>query len=210
MSLIAMLTELHVPEKLRKFYISRENFLNKSIQEAASPSLHEEFLALIKRADLYGTYRKEITFKLKGRQLHVAATITSNPVPLKDKSEYLIVLDDLTELITTKNMHDRKVIMYEKSDGFIIIPGGFGTMDEFFEISTWGQLGLHSKPIGILNMNGFYDDLLKQGQKMVDKGFLAQANFDAILVSDEISDLLHKMINFKPLPKPEWLNLDRL
>ena len=107
-------------------------------------------------------------------------------------------------------MHDRKVIMYEKSDGFIIIPGGFGTMDEFFEISTWGQLGLHSKPIGILNMNGFYDDLLKQGQKMVDKGFLAQANFDAILVSDEISDLLHKMINFKPLPKPEWLNLDRL
>lgn len=121
-----------------------------------------------------------------------------------------IVSHDLTELITTKNMHDRKVIMYEKSDGFIIIPGGFGTMDEFFEISTWGQLGLHSKPIGILNMNGFYDDLLKQGQKMVDKGFLAQANFDAILVSDEISDLLHKMINFKPLPKPEWLNLDRL
>lgn len=121
-----------------------------------------------------------------------------------------IVSHDLTELITTKNMHDRKVIMYEKSDGFIIIPGGFGTMDEFFEISTWGQLGLHSKPIGILNTNGFYDDLLNQGQKMVDKGFLAQANFDAILVSDEISDLLHKMINFKPLPKPEWLNLDRL
>ncbi|PSG88453.1 LOG family protein [Aurantibacter aestuarii] len=121
-----------------------------------------------------------------------------------------IVSHDLTELITTKNMHDRKVIMYEKSDGFIIIPGGFGTMDEFFEISTWGQLGLHSKPIGILNTNGFYDDLLNQGQKMADKGFLAQANFDAILVSDNISDLLQKMTNFKPLPKPEWLNLERL
>ena len=121
-----------------------------------------------------------------------------------------IVSHDLTELITTKNMHDRKVIMYEKSDGFIIIPGGFGTMDEFFEISTWGQLGLHSKPIGILNTNGFYDDLLSQGQKMVDKGFLAQANFDAILVSDDINDLLQKMIEFKPLPKPEWLEVSKL
>jgi uncharacterized protein (TIGR00730 family) len=121
-----------------------------------------------------------------------------------------IVSHDLTELITTKNMHDRKVIMYQKSDGFIIIPGGFGTMDEFFEISTWGQLGLHSKPIGILNTNGFYDDLLKQAQKMVDLGFLAEANFNAILVSEEINDLLQKMNNFKPLPKPEWLDLDKL
>lgn len=121
-----------------------------------------------------------------------------------------IVSNDLTELITTKNMHDRKVIMYEKSDGFIIIPGGFGTMDEFFEISTWGQLGLHSKPIGILNTNGFYDDLLKQGQKMVDKGFLQQANLDAILVSETIEGLLQKMTNFKPLPKPEWLDVSKI
>jgi uncharacterized protein (TIGR00730 family) len=121
-----------------------------------------------------------------------------------------IVSHDLTELITTKNMHDRKVIMYQKSDGFIIIPGGFGTMDEFFEISTWGQLGLHSKPIGVLNTNGFYDDLLKQTKKMVDKGFLAQANYDAILVSDSIEDLLTQMTNFKPLPKPEWLDVSKL
>ena len=121
-----------------------------------------------------------------------------------------IVSHDLTELITTKNMHDRKVMMYEKSDGFIIIPGGFGTMDEFFEISTWGQLGLHSKPIGILNTNGYYDDLIKQCAKMVDLGFLAQANFDAILVSDSIECLLDKMTNFKPLPKPEWLDISKL
>ena len=121
-----------------------------------------------------------------------------------------IVSHDLTELITTKNMHDRKVMMYEKSDGFIIIPGGFGTMDEFFEISTWGQLGLHSKPIGILNTNGYYDDLIKQCAKMVDLGFLAQANFDAILVSDSIECLLDKMTNFKPLPKPQWLDISKL
>ena len=107
-----------------------------------------------------------------------------------------IVSDDVTELITTKNMHDRKVLMYQKSDAFVIIPGGFGTMDEFFEISTWGQLGLHSKPIGILNLNGFYDDLLKQGQKMVDSGFLNQVNLDAILVAETFEDLLIKMKNF--------------
>ncbi len=121
-----------------------------------------------------------------------------------------IVSNELSELITTKNMHDRKVIMYQKSDGFIIIPGGFGTMDEFFEISTWGQLGLHTKPIGILNTNGYYDDLIKQCQKMVDVGFLAQTNVDAILVSDTLDDLLDKMANFKPLPKPEWLDVSKL
>ena len=121
-----------------------------------------------------------------------------------------IVSNELSELITTKNMHDRKVIMYQKSDGFIIIPGGFGTMDEFFEISTWGQLGLHTKPIGILNTNGYYDDLIKQCQKMVDVGFLAQANMDAILVSDTLDDLLDEMSNFKPLPKPEWLDVSKL
>ena len=121
-----------------------------------------------------------------------------------------IVSNELSELITTKNMHDRKVIMYQKSDAFIIIPGGFGTMDEFFEISTWGQLGLHTKPIGILNTNGYYDDLIKQCQKMVDVGFLAQANMDAILVSDTLDDLLDEMSNFKPLPKPEWLDVSKL
>ncbi|WP_375238178.1 TIGR00730 family Rossman fold protein [Aurantibacter sp.] len=121
-----------------------------------------------------------------------------------------IVSNDLTELVTTKNMHDRKVVMYQKSDAFIIIPGGFGTMDEFFEISTWGQLGLHSKPIGVLNTDGFYNDLLRQIKKMVDKGFLAQANLDAVLVSDSIDDLLTQMTNFKPLPKPEWLDISKL
>ena len=78
---------------------------------------------------------------------------------------------NLTELIITKTMHDRKVAMYEKSDGFMILPGGFGTMDEFFEISTWGQLGLHQKPIGILNINGFFDDLMELSQTMVKKAF---------------------------------------
>jgi uncharacterized protein (TIGR00730 family) len=121
-----------------------------------------------------------------------------------------IVHTQLTELIVTDNMHDRKVIMYEKSDGFIIIPGGFGTMDEFFEITTWGQLGLHTKPIGILNTNGYYDALITQCKMMVERGFLKQENLDAVVVDTTIDGLLEKMNNYVPLPAPKWLNKDRL
>ena len=125
------------------------------------------------------------------------------PVFLKTKE---IVHTQLTELVITENMHDRKVIMYEKSDGFIIIPGGFGTMDEFFEITTWGQLGLHTKPIGILNINGYYDALIAQCKMMVERGFLKQVNLDAVVVDTTIDGLLDKMNNYIPLPAPKWLN----
>ncbi|WP_282042997.1 TIGR00730 family Rossman fold protein [Winogradskyella flava] len=121
-----------------------------------------------------------------------------------------IVHTELTELIVTDNMHDRKVIMYDKSDGFIIIPGGFGTMDEFFEITTWGQLGLHTKPIGILNVNGYYDALITQCKMMVARGFLKQENLDAVVVDTTIAGLLKKMKNYVPLPAPKWLNKERL
>jgi len=129
------------------------------------------------------------------------------PTFLKTKE---IVSENLTELIITKNMHDRKVLLYEKSDGFIIIPGGFGTMDEFFEISTWGQLGLHTKPIGILNTSGYYDALIAQFKTMVAKGFLKQENMDAVVVDETINGLLEKMNNYVPLPAPKWLNKERL
>lgn len=117
---------------------------------------------------------------------------------------------NLSELIVTKNMHQRKVIMYEKSEGFIILPGGFGTMDEFFEITTWGQLGLHSKPIGILNLNGFYDDLIALAYTMIKKGFLKQSNFEAVVIDTTIKGLLYKMNNYKVLSFPKWLNKEQI
>lgn len=134
-------------------------------------------------------------------------TIGVIPTFLKTKE---IVNTELTELIVTQNMHDRKVIMYDKSDGFIIIPGGFGTMDEFFEITTWGQLGLHTKPIGILNTNGYYDALIMQFKMMVERGFLNQENLNAVVVDATIDGLLEKMNNYKPLPAPKWLNKEGL
>lgn len=121
-----------------------------------------------------------------------------------------IVHPDLTELIVTSNMHERKVIMYEKSDAFIIIPGGFGTMDEFFEIATWGQLGLHSKPIAILNMNGYYNHLISQCKTMVEAGLLKDINLEALIIDDSLEAVFYQIHNYKPQPVPKWLNIDRV
>jgi len=115
----------------------------------------------------------------------------------------------LTELITTQNMHERKLQMQEISDGFIALPGGFGTLEELFEIITWLQLALHDKPIGLLNINGFYDDLLKMLETMVKRGFVSMDNFELLLVDTSVENLLQKMEDFKPQPRPKWLNAER-
>lgn len=115
----------------------------------------------------------------------------------------------LTELITTDNMHQRKLKMQENSDGFIALPGGMGTLEELFEIITWLQLGLHSKPIGLLNVNGFYNDLVKMLETMVRKGFLTMDNYNLLLVDSNPQQLLDKMEKFKPTDQPKWLNEDR-
>ncbi|MDH7448258.1 LOG family protein [Aquimarina sp. 2201CG14-23] len=120
-----------------------------------------------------------------------------------------VVYLGLTELITTDNMHQRKMKMHELSDGFITLPGGFGTLEELFEIITWSQLGLHQKPIGLLNINGFYDHLLQMLETMVRNGFLKMDNYELLLVDDDIDRLLKKMRTFKPAQVPKWLKSDR-
>ncbi|MDR5589771.1 TIGR00730 family Rossman fold protein [Christiangramia sp. SM2212] len=117
-----------------------------------------------------------------------------------------VVHNGLDELITTQDMHERKLTMNELSDAFITLPGGFGTFEELFEIVTWAQLGLHRKPIGLLNINGFYDDLIHMLNKMTSKGLLKQDNLDILLVSDDFDDLLKQMRNFEPKPVPKWMN----
>jgi uncharacterized protein (TIGR00730 family) len=102
-------------------------------------------------------------------------------------------------------MHERKTKMNELSDGIIALPGGFGTLEEFFEMLTWAQLGLHKKPIGILNVDGFYDLLLEFVANMVDKGFLKPTNQQMILVSDNAADLLDKMENYVAPEVGKWI-----
>lgn len=116
-----------------------------------------------------------------------------------------VVHTGLTELIVNETMHERKMKLQELSDGFITLPGGFGTMEELFEVLTWSQLALHQKPVGMLNVNGFYDDLLSALNKMVEKGFLKQENLDILLVDTSIEGLLDQMQNFKPMAMPKWL-----
>ena len=115
----------------------------------------------------------------------------------------------LHKLVTTKNMHQRKLKMHELSDGFIALPGGLGTLEELFEIYTWAQLGLHDKPIGLLNTNGFYDDLIKMLETMVVKGFLKMENLELLIVDSQIESLLDKMSQYKPNRVPKWLSSER-
>lgn len=110
----------------------------------------------------------------------------------------------LTEMIVTENMHQRKQKMADLSDGFVILPGGFGTLEEFFEVLTWLQLGLHTKPIGVLNVNGFYDPLFQQMEMMVKHRFLKQKNKDLVFNEDNAAVLIDKMSNFNTLPDEVW------
>ncbi|MCD0474632.1 TIGR00730 family Rossman fold protein [Flavobacterium sp. EDS] len=116
-----------------------------------------------------------------------------------------IAHDNLTELIIVKSMHERKTKMNELSDGVIALPGGFGTLEEFFEMLTWAQLGLHKKPIGILNIDGFYDLLLEFILKMVNEGFLKEINQQMIIVSTDSQDLLLKMKSYVAPEVGKWI-----
>lgn len=117
---------------------------------------------------------------------------------------------NLTELILVETMHERKTKMNELSDGVVVLPGGYGTLEEFFEMITWAQLGLHKKPIAILNIDGFYDDLIKMVQTMVDKGFLKQINQEMLLVSDNIDELLEKMKNYQAPTVGKWISKEEI
>ncbi|WP_149276037.1 LOG family protein [Pareuzebyella sediminis] len=121
-----------------------------------------------------------------------------------------VVHSGLSELIVTKNMHERKLKMHELSDGIMTLPGGYGTLEELFEMITWAQLGLHKKPIGILNINGFYDDLIKMLEKMVNQGFLRQENFEMLLVADTINELVVKMETYRPSPKSKKITKEQI
>lgn len=116
-----------------------------------------------------------------------------------------IAHEGLTELIVVETMHERKLKMHELSDGIITLPGGFGTMEEFFEMLTWAQLGLHQKPIGILNTNSFYSRLFSLVDTMVDEGFLKASNRDMLLMHEDINELLAQMRSYLAPEVPKWI-----
>ncbi len=112
----------------------------------------------------------------------------------------------LSEQIMVKTMHERKKRMTDMADGFIIMAGGIGTMDEFFEILAWAQLGLHNKPVALLNTNGFFDKLLDYIDFATQEGFIKpQCKQQIILVDDKIDSLFEKMQNYQPTNMKKWL-----
>lgn len=129
------------------------------------------------------------------------------PIFLQSKE---IAHDRLTELFLVETMHERKTKMNELCDGVIALPGGFGTLEEFFEMLTWAQLGLHKKPIAILNIDGFYDSLITFIQTTVDKGFLKKVNQDMMIISENIEELLHKMKNYQAPTVGKWITKEEV
>lgn len=110
----------------------------------------------------------------------------------------------LTEIYLVDTMHERKSKMAELSDGFIALPGGFGTMEELFEVLTWAQLSLHKKPVALLNVDGYYDALLQFIKVMNRDGFLKEEYLDLLIVSSDIDDLLLQMKSYVPLKNEKW------
>ena len=111
----------------------------------------------------------------------------------------------LTKLHVVSSMHERKALMSELSEGFVALPGGNGTLEEFFEVLTWAQLGEHGKPCGLLNVAGYYDPLLAVFDRMVDRSFLKEEHRGLVLVEEDPSDLLERFDNYEPPRTIKWV-----
>ncbi|MDX1501334.1 MAG: TIGR00730 family Rossman fold protein [Thermoanaerobaculia bacterium] len=113
--------------------------------------------------------------------------------------------DGLTELRVVGSMHERKAMMADLSDGFIALPGGMGTLDEFFESLTWAQLGVHPNPCGLLNLGGYWDRLLALLDQLVERGFARPEHRDMVIVEARPAALLDRFAVYRPPPGGRWV-----
>ncbi|MBU3010653.1 TIGR00730 family Rossman fold protein [Polaribacter vadi] len=117
-----------------------------------------------------------------------------------------VIHPEVEEMIVCKNMSERKVIMSKLIDAYITLPGGFGTLDELFEALTLGQLQIEQKPVGLLNINGFFDALVLQLDKMVEEGYLKEANRKMLIIGDSVDDLMQKINAYKAPKRSDIIN----
>ena len=117
-----------------------------------------------------------------------------------------IAHERLTKLHVVSSMHERKALMSDLSDGFIALPGGNGTLEEFFEVLTWAQLGEHRKPCGLLNVAGYYEPLLTVFGHMVEKGFLAEKHRSIVQVRQTPEDMLDALHQYVPPDTIKWID----
>ena len=127
-------------------------------------------------------------------------------ISLKSLHELELVNPRLKEVVVADTLLDRKDVFMDRSDAFIVLPGGVGSLDELAEVMASNQLGIINKPIGILNTAGYYDDLITWMKKAVDEGFISHANFDDLIISDSCEDLVKKVINQDRPADEDWTN----
>jgi hypothetical protein len=108
------------------------------------------------------------------------------------------MLDNVNELIVTTTMHERKMTMFARASGFVALPGGLGTLEETLEMLTWVQLGIHDKPVAVLNVDGYYDGLLKLLATAVREGFLRREYVDLLLFGDAPAEVLDRVATWRP------------
>ena len=116
-----------------------------------------------------------------------------------------IIHHGLPDLRIVKDMHERKALMAELADGFIALPGGYGTFEEFFEVLAWSQLGWHQKPFGLLDIAGFYSPLLKFLDHTREEGFIRPLHRELVIVADGVEKILSQMKNFRPPSEVKWV-----
>src|SRR6476620_9042179 len=114
----------------------------------------------------------------------------------------------LTDLRVVSSMHERKALLAELSDAFVALPGGIGTLEELFEVYTWAQLGIHAKPIGLLDVAGFYAPLAGFLDHVVERGFLRPDTRDALAVADDLDALLAALAAARPISGHKWTEID--
>jgi uncharacterized protein (TIGR00730 family) len=112
----------------------------------------------------------------------------------------------LTTLHVVHSMHERKALMAELADGFVALPGGFGTLEEFCEVVTWTQLGIHQKPCGLLNVGGYYDGLLAFLAHALQEEFVKATHFEIVVASDDPNDLLERVLRWRPPEVTKWID----
>lgn len=116
----------------------------------------------------------------------------------------------LTKLHIVETMHERKQLMAELAEGFIALPGGFGTLEEIFEAITWQQLHLHAHPCGLLNVDGYFDSLVAFLRGTVARGFVRPGHFEKLVVATAPAELLDSFARFKPDSAGKWISSDRI
>lgn len=175
---------------------SNKNFMIKAHELGAAIARHHLNL-------VYGGARVGLMGAVADGALSAGGTVTG--VLPRFLAEKELQHMSLTETFLVDTMHQRKAMMSELAEGFVTLPGGFGTMEELFEMLTWAQLSLHKKPIGLLNVDGYYDSLVKFIEDMSKGGLLKKEHAELLIVSDNIEDLLRRMNEFVPLKDEKWV-----